>query len=412
MGPWKLRTPDPLPIHHRTVHRRSRIHHDTAGAQQPNTPDRMRASYFLLAALAGLLCGRAAAQVLNDNINYKVVVAQTWADLPDDEAGGEEPRMQVRGQNGGAWGGWQCMEWNVADIAGTCTACGNGGNFNWLELNQGIDVPKNTNIAVQVNAWEEDINLDPTAAACTYDPIVVIGPYVEQDDYYFTNSGQFNNGTTTTEVRTAGTGKPCLWDTQFGYNGTDNLLGFQTAWGLYGYKVWRYTHGASQSDPLNFGPVDYGSPRSHTNSNRAAPTSPGPDPGSNYGYVNNPNSPGVASDVHYTFTLSQPSSVTISVSASNFSWMLALYSPDGSLYGQPSLAQSITTGILAAGTYRVVVDGYYYPGQGGDGDFTLNITNNTIPFNPSVLQAGPVPVYTTGPGPVANTCSLIDPAVM
>ncbi len=153
----------------------------------------------------------------------------------------------------------------------------------------------------------------------------------------------------------------------------------------YFKTAWRYTNGTKLS-PLTFGNV--AGQESHVNSNRSKPDGADNDLGYTNDWEMRP-----SSDVTYTFSVQNPAK-TVSISTdfteTTFDTYISLLDSGGNIIAfnddvvPGSNSKSIITQELCAGTYTVVVEGYY---SGSTGDFKLGINASNINLDAGSITA-------------------------
>jgi hypothetical protein len=99
-------------------------------------------------------------------------------------------------------------------------------------------------------------------------------------------------------------------------------------------------------------------------------------------------------DVVYTFTLDDPSAVTLTVNPTSGIWDPSIYlvtdcaDPDGTCVGGSdeygSVPETISFDALAAGTYYLIVDSYYFEGDYSCGTFDLDVSIIPDTFDVSI----------------------------
>ncbi len=142
-------------------------------------------------------------------------------------------------------------------------------------------------------------------------------------------------------------------------------------------EFWRYKHGTSHTDALNFGTLNNNQTYTHVNNNMPKPGLPNLD-GDEWGYAN---TKGAATpEVNYSFTLTAPATVTISTNntGTNFNTRLVLSRIVNGNEVQVALNDNISgsnnksllTATLCDGTYNVYVEG---SGASDYGTFELSV---------------------------------------
>ncbi|AWV96767.1 3-coathanger stack domain-containing protein [Arcticibacterium luteifluviistationis] len=190
-----------------------------------------------------------------------------------------------------------------------------------------------------------------------------------------------------------------IWNWKYAYSGVEasTWLEFEENIenGSYGTlkHAWRYTHGSAASDPLEFGTITSGT-KSHTNTNRSAPSGASSSLGynnhwgSNYGF-----SFKSGNDVTYKFSISSSKKVTISTdySTTDFDTYLHLvrWNSNGTFNyltgdddgGSVSQTSKIIQD-LCPGDYGIIVDGY---DGSSKGDFHLTVGVSTLTVSPGTI---------------------------
>jgi len=176
-------------------------------------------------------------------------------------------------------------------------------------------------------------------------------------------------------------GSPCEWYTHIANPGQQYMLpgaGLACASDVYRPKIesyWRYTNGENCNNPIDMGTLTPGATLSNFNSNKC--------------YNDDFGLPG--KDVFYSFTVTQPMGVTISLcglNGANFPATLYLLGTNcntirDSDFGSCGGSQSeLSNAICSPGTYYIVVDGN---SLADEGTFTLRIIENPgFTLNPNL----------------------------
>jgi|GEM_PF-875828 len=245
--------------------------------------------------------------------------------------------------DGASWQGGQCLQSNFDPPAPSQ-------DLNTVIFNHtypGANVPEFFDI--RIDAWEDDLPTDNLAGICNSGSrcaynccnqccgVVVFGSCVgleEEDD----DRCDANPHRTSLTYRQ---GSPCRWFSH-GY-----VTGVCSSYQPRIETYWRYTRGETCNNPLPLGQLNVGGNLTHFNSNECY--------GNDYGDPGN--------DVFYSFTVTQPMGVRISLCGAI--WNTTLYLLDANcnlLYQNLDAANcppqsEINENLCSAGTYYVVVDG-------------------------------------------------------
>lgn len=307
--------------------------------------------------------------VINNNINFQFSVQDNYYSGANDNDGQCDPTIRNDfwiSANGGSWTGWECYTW---DCVAPCY------NTNNPISNVFTDKPFGTEIQITAQMFESD-----NANECQY---AVNG--IDNDDNYWTGNCTFRNGSIQIPVVYQNTDWYAgAWNPYLGQNGTGwifpNAGYFNQIW----KQVWRYTHGDTWQDPLNFGTLSSGQTVIDVNSNRQPS-------GANSAmvYTNTGGQP--SKDIYYRFTLSESSSVVISTDnpATGFDTWVTLYDQSHNVIAEADQGGTNNTSVLTIdlcpGTYLVAVEGY----DNWSGVYELSITASANPLTASVSEVVP-----------------------
>lgn len=332
--------------------------------------------------LAALVHQNVIGQITNGEINYELRIDQWRQTCDNDGFTNDDNEVRVGLTSDANTGG--SATWTSGGNGATCT--GNNYVRRWQ-----ADAPStvtNTNtlmyfclnrtntqnlFRINYSSWEEDGSPDCSESG---DACVSAGAY----DYTFKSAAK----------------TPSQW---WSYTGVLNG-GFMTgnSGDFFAKTVWRYTNGISCANPLIFGTLSSGATVTHTNSNRSAPAGA---TAANMGYSNSTGN--TANDVFYQFTITTPSSVTISTDngGTNFDTYLRLY--DGSCGSQLAFnddgGSGVTSAItmdLCSGTYIINVEGF----GANNGEFELSVVATN-----KLANGGNIAGITNG----STICSGSDP---
>lgn len=336
--------------------------------------------YLSLLIIFSLFSTATQAQILNDQINVEVRIAEFYGNSDNDATSTDEQSMQITAK--------------FSDIIGDLDVGPNCVVFDcFVPCTQEEDLDAPISYFAWLRAWEFDVSVDFELHAwgdeddfeCEFNP----GDEDEfmglASDYNLTNATIVNNR------------EPIVWLTDLG---ADNGWIFDNA-NLFNLKpkmIWSYYNGGSCAQPLNFGAINNGETKIHINTNRSTP---GELLGEAViGYTNqisdyDNDSP----EAYYSFTLTEAAMVTISTdnAGTDYDTFLGLQAPDcGEIIATnddtPDSYSSRIVSDLAPGTYTVFVEGY----ANSQGLFELSITAdelvNTQEINPILpISIGPNP---------------------
>lgn len=325
-------------------------------------------------------------QVLNGEINWELRCDQYWQGY--NNTGAYPDKNEVTLGLYGDWTNGGTRTWN--NFGPGCT--GLKSNYNWT-----ADVPSNSaanlnhllvnctnrnlnsgQVIISIDAWEESGALD-----CL--------PWSDPGSWY----GEY------TFLMVTPTKRPSLWI------GPDDVSGSE--WVAEDWtnpatrtgdaklrSIWKYTHGSTCADPLNFGTLTNGTTLTHFNANRVDPANAS----INFGHTNV--SGNASPDVFYSFTLTSAASVTISTNNTGTNYDTYLRLNNSSCGTQIAFNDDFTgtsstiTQLLCAGTYTIQVEGY----NTNSGDFNLSVVANL-----TTLTGGTIAGITDG----VLICPGVDP---
>ena len=317
----------------------------------------------------GILCfflGYSNAQITNDNINYEVKSLRytTEADGDDDSLDDIVIRVRTEIDDGTGTG-------MVTDLV-----C-----HNWE-----CDAP-----CVSENSDILIVSASSTLSSSTLN-FYMLGYESDNSDvcnWYSDDQLDWQGGSTVDDggVITAQS-TPGVWGSSWGTDNSEMIFPNAVNYNMGIRSIWRYSHGDSADDPLQFPTLGMNSSFSHFNSNFAAPTDIEGDV--ILGYTNSLEQSGP--DVFYSFTLTESANVVMSTddveTDSLFDTFMVLMNENGSVLfinddidGANNRRSEIDV-VLCPGTYTILVEGY----NNNQGNFKLNLSSSlpVLSANPTI----------------------------
>ena len=280
--------------------------------------------------------------VLNNNINFEVLVTESRYSGDNDFDGNADPAVGTYIEIVNANLEYsECVTW---DCEAPCTYT----NYNDLDGISAEDLPFDSKIYAELYAHESDAT---NVNECDYH----VG-----DDHNFASAATFRDGSEEILVVYPNVNfYPCAWNQWLG-DGSSLLYPNSSIWDQKMKTIWRYTHGDDISDPLDFGTLADQNAVSDVNSNRELIYTPTVA----VQYNSLDNSVNISPDIYYSFTLSANANVTISTGNphTNFDTYLKLFTEQGAFlvlnddYGTGT--SSLINEDLCAGTYIFLVEGF------------------------------------------------------
>ncbi|MEO0724567.1 MAG: T9SS type A sorting domain-containing protein [Bacteroidota bacterium] len=323
---------------------------------------------------------QASAQVLNDEINFEIRIAEFYGNSDNDATSTDEQSMQITTYLTDATG---------TDIVGPFCA--------YFDCHTPCTQPEDTEGTAFYFAWwtarsfdlSFDMNLHAWGDESDFDCEFIPG---EDQDEFMGRASDYNliNPVITNNRASV------EWHTNFGSN-DGWVFPNDILFNLKPTAIWRYAAGDDCTNPLNFGTIFNGETKTHVNTNRSTPGQILG--GAAVGYTNQGGMT-EAPDVYYTFSLTETSLVSISTidGDTDYDTYLNLYHSDCStLIAENDDAsdfelRSTIELTLDPGQYTVVVEGY----AEDQGDFVLSVSAetvvNTTDLNPTLpISVSPNP---------------------
>lgn len=302
------------------------------------------------------------AQVLNNEVNFEMRIAEFYGNSDNDATSTDEQNMLITTYVTYA---------SITETVGPFCA--------YFDCHAPCTMPEDIDGTAHYAIWGTgiafdvsfDLHLHAWGNESDFDCAFITGE--DQDEFMGLASEYDLINSMITDNRT-----PVEWHTDFGSN--DNwIFPNDILYNLKPTAIWRYTAGDDCGDPLDFGTLLSGETKEHSNTNRSLPGEIlGPNP---LGYTNQGGAT-PAPDVYYTFTLTETSMVSITTvdDETNYDTYLNLYSSDCStLLAENDDAstfelRSTIEMTLDPGQYTIIVEGY----EENQGDFDLSITAEAV----------------------------------
>jgi type IX secretion system substrate protein/pre-peptidase len=296
-------------------------------------------------------------QVLDNTINIEVQTEALYSNVPiiADPFDVEEVVLNVNVWT--SFGGWEpsndCFQF---------TSDGEKYIYNHHQvILDKYSVPYNTTLDFFLSGWESD-----SSPACSYNGNDTNYEQKTASDYFLL-------GPFVTYPRPMS-----IWSTDWSSQNNEWLF-YDYDYDISVRTTWRYANGQNTINPLDFGTINTGTSRWHSNANRPGPS--GSFDPNTFGYADTGFQSGP--DVYYRFVLDQRASVTISTDHgyTDFDTYLTLLNSSGEAItnNDDVVPGSNTKSVIAneplcAGTYFVVVEGF----QDYTGDFELSVLAESL----------------------------------
>lgn len=315
----------------------------------------MKALYTSLACM--LIATSTFAQMpINRQINYEIRPAEIYYNGQSDVSSDGEVVTRIgTTAPDGSWYDYYCFMFFCSSTP--CTYVNNDPDV-WLQWATGQ--PWDQEFDLRMEAYEDDDGVH-----CEYNA-------AEDDDYYWSYA------TWTEGLSTSISQNALRWSSAWYSNDNDNDGGWlfpnSAVWNLKLKTAWRYTHGETCDDPLDFGQLNFNASYNHFNSTSREIL--GSD-GGGAPLVYNDNMDNASADVFYQFSISEPTSVTITTQSeyTSFDTYLRLY--NANCTDVIALNDDVQQGVLQSeiqvdlepGTYKIQVEGY----NASEGTFQLQM---------------------------------------
>jgi hypothetical protein len=297
------------------------------------------------------------AQILNDNINVEIRMAEFYGNSDNDATSTDEQSMLITYiWNDGTNVGPFC---STFDCHAPCELPESDNLFSYVGT---TNREYNASIDFRLHAWGDEDGDD-----CIFDPGDI-------DEYM----GLASDETLINNVITEGR-PPVSWNYGFG-SVNDWVFYDNSLFDLKPKACWRFSAGDNCANPLNFGTIAPGESKTHINVNKTVPG--GASGAVAIGYTSTSVAVNTSPDVFYSFTIDALSAVTISTDnlGTNYDTFIGLMNTNcgNIIASNDDVSNGNTTSLieteLAAGTYIIYVEGY----QGNEGTFELSVSASSI----------------------------------
>lgn len=309
--------------------------------------------FTVLALMTGLSGFAQYTDVLNNGVNYEFTIEYNHYFNASPETGNSEPviRTDIWISSYG-WIGESCHTWECEP-----DCYDGGGDDIWWAGSAGFD----DDMQVWMLSYESD-NSDH----CNW--------YADDDDDW-QGTGVLRDGQTQQRlIYQSSNFRPCQIINSLGNAGSGWLFPDNPSFNQILQLKWRYAAGDESTNPLDFGTINNGQSKSDINSNRSVVNV------GNYVDLEYTNTSGQSSaDAWYSFTVNEPTNITISTNhgETDFDTYLTLYTQSGDLVAIDddggSNNSSIINTTICPGTYVLNTEGY----SGNTGIFKVSVSAAT-----------------------------------